>query len=299
MLDFEFANIMVTEFGVGHDYESGPAFCTVPVDGDVKDALLEMARMTWDSLQKQPDGPIPYDPAEKHGSTEYLYVPANDDLGDAIRQLYDAKNLPMDGGSLSDPSTILCYFARFVNDVGQSLTALRRATQFKGVLKSRLVQLVTDSLSIIEDQVFKLDQEYDILMDSLNTHILRPSSFEFLASLKQQILAAVPTNIEKISQDLEFLEFSGIRDYASTHSRAARYLASIRTQNLAGITRDSLVNSCKSTGVKIEVRNGSVVVPEQQIMGFLEVLDRRRYWIELVPDIPEQFVATGRRRVSP
>src|SRR2546426_481228 len=83
------------------------------------------------------------------------------------------------GVGRDDPATVFCYFARLTDSKGRRLTALRRATQFKGVLKSRLLRLVTDSLKLVEDHIFKLDRDFDLLIDSANVHILRPSGFEF------------------------------------------------------------------------------------------------------------------------
>ena len=38
-------------------------------------ALREMVQATWDAMQRDKDGPAKYEPSEKHGSTEYLYLP--------------------------------------------------------------------------------------------------------------------------------------------------------------------------------------------------------------------------------
>ena len=103
----------------------------------------------------------------------------DDELASSIRELHDAANLDIDATALEDPSGVFCYFARLTDKKKRRLTALRRATQFKGVLKSRLIRLLTDALKLIEDQVFKLDTDFDLLIDSQHVHILRPSGFEF------------------------------------------------------------------------------------------------------------------------
>ena len=238
--------------------------------------------------------PAPYQPSEKHDGTEYLCVEHGSELEAVYRQLHDAVNLRRDAGALNEPSRILCYFARFVDDQERRLTAVRRAAQFKGILKSRLVQIVTDSLIIVPDDIFKLDNDFDILVDSSRTHIWRPSAFEFVGGLKQAVLDAVPANVEAIEQDVPFVHFASIATYASTRSRAARYLASIRTQNLAGIERQAVVALCRNTGVKVEDVGGVLRLEDRYVMGFLEVLDRRRYEVELVPGTRERFRAASR-----
>ena len=100
------------------------------------------------------------------------------------------------------------------------MTALRRATQFKGVLKNRLIRFVTDALKIVEDDIFKLDTDFDLLIDAQRVHILRPSGFEFAGQLQEAIMAAVPKNVTALKIDLGFVNFDVIENYASQHPRA-------------------------------------------------------------------------------
>ena len=85
----------------------------------------------------------------------------------------------------------------------------------------------------MEDKVFKLDSDFDMLVESTGISILRPSGFEFVGELQEAILGAAPANIKKIESDLPFVDFSSIESYATSHPRAARYLASIRVQKEA------------------------------------------------------------------
>jgi len=50
-------------------------------------------------------------------------------------------------------------------------------------------------------------------------------------------------------------------------------------------------------GVQFHEANGKITVEEGHVMGFLEVLDRRLYAVELVKDSPERFRAASRRRL--
>ena len=143
-----------------------------------------------------------------------------------------------------------------------------------------------------------LNDDFDLLIDSQFVHVLRPSGFEFTGKLKQAILDAVPGNINTIRRDISFVNFDIIEEYAQSHSRAARYLASILTQNLAGISFDSLVDLCERTGVTVDSTDGEITVQQSNIMDFLEVLDRRRYENVLVPGQPERFRASSRQRIG-
>ena len=215
-----------------------------------------------------------------------------------IRDLHDSVNLTPDDAHLPDPKTVFCYFARFTDVQGRRLTALRRAGQFKGVLKDKLLRCIDDTLEILEDDVFKLDVDFDLLSDSAYTHIWRPSAFEFLCKLQQEILDAVPDNVAAIATDLPFMDLDGIESYAKSRPRAARYLASIRSQELQGIEQQALMDLCGETGVNTENANGKVKVNHGHEMGFLEVLDRRRYRLNLVAGQSERFRASSRVRID-
>jgi len=298
-LDFDQESVTVTEFGVGRDDSNGQTFVAVPVDADVQAALREMVQATWDAMQKVDNGPAKYDPSQKHASIEYLYLPLTDEMASSVRKLHEADNLDIDGRALDEPTDLFCYFVRMIDKKKRRLTALRRASQFKGILKKRLIRLVSDSLKLIPDDVFKLDTDFDLLIDSAYVHILRPSGFEFAGKLQQAIRDAVPENVEAIRKDLAFVDFDGIKAYAAKHTRAARYLASIRGQAATkNINKAALKKLCKNTGVEVNESKGKIVVSAGHEMGFLEVLDRRRYEIELVEGRPERFKASSRTKLD-
>jgi len=296
-LAFDLNSVRTTEFGVGH--ESASAYYYVPVEASVQSALKEMAAATVDAMLASASEPSTYEPSEKYASQEYVAVAFDDALASDLRQLHEAANLPVNARALSNPADVFAYFARFTDAHGRRLTALRRATQFKGVLKKRLLQIVNDALHLVEDHVFKLDNDFDVLVDAERVHILRPSGFEFAAHLQGAILSAVPANVAEIRRSMAFVEFDSIETYASKHPRAARYLASIRSQGeSANIDKTALKRCCKQTGVTISVKDGKFVVPPDEVLGFLEVLDRRRYRIDLVPGSPETYRAASRSKLG-
>jgi hypothetical protein len=298
-LDFDLAQVKTVEFGVQIEGPDADHFRCVPVDVDVQDALTDMSDATWEAMRLSPDGPSQYQPSEKHASTEYLYLRLDANLADGVRALQTADNLPIDASALDDPKTVVSYFARLTDSRKRRLTALRRASQFKGVLKGRLIRLVTNSLRLIEDKVFRLDTDFDVLIDSSYVHILRPNSFEFACKLQDAVMAAVPQNIKTIANDLSFVDFGSIGQYASKHPRAARYLASIRSQEeTRSVDKGALRRLCKATGVVIRSANGRISVETDHVLGFLEVLDRRRYEILLVKNTPERFRAGSRQRLD-
>ncbi len=298
-LAFDLNSVRSTEFGVGHEGVGQSAYLYVPVEPGVQNALKEMVAATLAAMFASASEPATYEPSEKYASQEYVAVGLDDVLASDLRMLHDAANLPINAQALATPANVFAYFARFTDASGRRLTALRRATQFKGVLKKRLLQIVNDALHLVEDHVFKLDNDFDVLVDAERIHILRPSGFEFAAHLQEAILSAVPANVAEIRQSMSFVDFDSIEAYATKHPRAARYLASIRSQGeSANIDKTALKRCCKQTGVTITVKDGRIVVPADEVLGFLEVLDRRRYRIDLVPGSPETYRAASRSKLA-
>lgn len=300
IIDFDFDRVANIEFGVGRENEdqSLQFFEAVPVDEGVQKALVEMVQTTIVIMRKNNDKPELYQPSEKHAGIEYLYLATSDQLAQTMKGLHEAANLTINSNVLNDPSEIFCYFARFTDQSGKKLTALRRAIQFKGVLKNQLIRFLDDTLKIVEEKVFKLDADFDLLIDNSNIHIIRPSAFEFAGKLQEAILQAVPMNIASIAADLTYVDFTSLQAYAEHRPRAARYIASIKSQaETKNINKDRLKLLCQHTGVSLEDQNGKIIVNDGHELAFLEVLDRRRYRLELIDGQAENFKASSRSKL--
>lgn len=292
-------NVDTVEFGIGQDQDGDRTFCYVPVDNKVQDTIIQMTQFTLEKMQNSKSVPDLYEPTEKYSNIEYLYLPESHDLAEYMYELHNASNLSSDPSALNDPSNVFCYFAHITDPNDQKITVLRRATQFKAVLKRPLLKFDTDCLTSIPDNVFKLDTDFDLVVDDHNIHILRPSGFEFAGKLKNAILKAVPQNIQTLQNNLPFVKFDNIQQYAQNRPRAARYLASIKAQSeIQNIDREKLTKHCYKTGVDIVENENEILVEENYIMAFLEVLDRRRFELELIDGQPEQFRASSRNKIN-
>ncbi len=300
-LDFDLESVTAVEFGIGLESGGKQEFACVPVDSDVQDALQDIAKDTWRLMIKDQEGPRSYEPSEKHGSIEYLFLPLTSEWATSLVNLHNANQLPVDSKALNKPEKITSYFCRLTDNRNRSLTGLRRASQFKGILKSRnrLIQMIDDTIQVVPDNVFKLDSDFDLLVDSNQIHILRPSGFEFAGNLQSAIQDAAPLNASAIGRDLPFVNFDSIDQYARRHTRAARYLASINSQaETKNIDKTLLVSLCNQTDVAIEEKDGQINIKRGHELGFLEVLDRRRYEINLVREQPEHYRAASRRKID-
>jgi hypothetical protein len=294
---FDLGTTQVTEFGVGIDEDNGPRFVLVPVDDEVQAVLRQMVAATRSAMQDAGE-PSAYQPSEKHAAQENLHLPLNDALASTVRAIHEVQNLPTESKALKDPKNLFCYFARLGDGKGNHLTAVRRASSFKGVLESKLLSFLDDSLKIVEDDVFRLDEDFDFLIDAAGVHIFRPAGFESIGKLRDEIMKAAPANVKAIQADITFVDFGPIQAYALKHPRAARYLASIRLQETKNIDKAALKKHCTNMGLGVNEKHGTLSVEPDSIMDFLAVLDRRLYQVELVKNSPESFRASSRSPIK-
>jgi hypothetical protein len=301
-LDFDLNDrrkIKTVEFGVGVDLSDGEqAYNVVPTDGGTKDALYDMAVNTWKELQELSRDPPEYNPAEKPSSREYVYVELDNPIVASLQEIHSANNLEVDSQALSDPAIVYCYFARLTDTQGRRLTALQRAAQFKGVLKRHFLHVIDDSVGLVQEPLLRLDTDFDLLVDSSYVHVLRPAGLETIGRLQKFILEAVPQNVRIIRSSLKFVDFGNIETYALSHPRAARYLASIRAEDEAcGVAQQFLEQQCQVMGIPVNSINGKLGIPDDRVLDFLALLDRRLYDDPLIPNSGGHYKASSRTKV--
>lgn len=305
MSTVDLANVRTTEFGVCLYGDGNDNNVLVPVDAGVQAALREMAQATADKIgcfARNANLPS-YEPAEKYAATEALKCPIDDDLeASAPVVLFRAANLPTSQTALADPSAIEFYFARLRDQQNRQLIAVKRAAQFKGMLKAkgRLIRWLDDTMQVVEDDVFKLDPDFDYLVTDDEIYILRPSAFEFTVDLDATILAKARENTEGLHTAVPFIDFAGLADYVGLHKRAARVISALRKRNdLASTSKKLLKKVCRDTGVVLaRDRDGRICPEPGHEHDFLMLLDRRRYSLTLIVDTPETYEAPSRRRVN-
>ena len=299
-MNFDFDSIEMATFGVCTRLRSAIEFLDVPINRSVIPMLREMAENTWESLQEVHDAPALYEPSNDSTGLQHIAVPIDDEQVALFRDVNEADRFNPGGELLvQTPRRVSSYFARFTDQAGARLTGMRQSTDFKGVLrhKGRLMRMFNDTLEMTEDDIFRLDTVFDMLIASDEVRILRPAGFEVMGQLQQTIKDAVPRNVEELQQSLPFVEFGLIEGLASANVGAARLLASIRARGTDGITANSLQQACTDNGVAVGLVEGRLHVEEEALFGFLRTLDRRRYNTELIPGQREVYEASNRRRV--
>jgi len=283
------------EFGVCYDIGDDEEYCLVPTDANVKEALKEMLSSSRKYLLAQNEEIRVYQPSEKYGSMERVKISLNETILSKVKRLYDAENIPTLSGTI-EIDRLGFYFCIFHDNQNNKLIAVRRATYFKGVIKKQLLSFVDDALRIFEDNVFKLDKDFDFLVCDDVVYILRPTNFAYIASLDSVILSQAVESVEHISEELDFVDFSTISEYVSKRTRAARLVASIRSSdNISGVSQEKLKSYCVETNVPFIEENDKIRPEEGSEMDFLKLLDRRLYHISLIDGVDENYEAESRR----
>src|SRR5260370_473313 len=131
---FDTRTAQLIEFGVGLHDGQGERYVLVPIDDEIQGALREMVVTTRDELKQAGEQAHLYEPSEKHSGKENLRLPLNDDFAANIRAIHEANNMLTEPSALANPENVFCYFARMSDGKVHRLTAIRRATAFKGVL---------------------------------------------------------------------------------------------------------------------------------------------------------------------
>jgi Domain of unknown function (DUF4868) len=216
----------------------------------------------------------------------------------SVRALHEEEGWSINAGALADPKKIVYYFGVFRDDRKRRLTAVRQATQFKGAFKGRFVSIMDDTLRMVADRIFKLDDQFDFLITAQHVYILHPAGFERIAEIENFAAEKAHAMTLALSGTVKFMDFSGLADYVVKHKRAARLVAALNGRNdLHMIKRAMFVKAAKETGVVLEMKGHKLVPAKGSEIGCLEMLDDRRYTTSLKPGPKPAFVASSRRRI--
>jgi len=298
-MPFNFNSIITVEFGVCLDSQDNEIYRIVPSDTGVQSALKEMLEATRSSLFNEEEELQEFSPAEKYGSTERLFLSLESELVAKHQEVFASENLTTDTYGLTNPKSIISYFAIFRDNAGRKLMGFRRAAQFKGVVKKNLITLLDDTLKLVEDHLFKLDTDFDYIIYDDQVLIWRPSGFIFTAGMDEHIAACAAANVDLVSKEVACVDFLGLKDFVLKHKLSMRLIAAIKSRkNLADISKRRLKAECKEAGLKISEIKGMLSPQEGSEYGFLMLLDRRRYTVTLIEKKPETYEAPSRHAAA-
>lgn len=298
--DFDFQNITSVNFGVSLR-ESGDRYF-IPTDAATKDALKAMLRATRGAFDGIPGDWELHDISEDYGERRRIYATRDNEFMAELSDVHDA-------GALQDLTNIQdhvrdieFYFADFRDDQDRQATGIRKATKLKGTLgaRNRLVRLVDDTLRLVRDDVLNLDTEFDVIVTDAHVFILNARQVEQVAKIVAQVAATASVKVQLIHDTVTFLDLSRIVAKIGAHPRMARNAASVASNpNLANFQRPLIEALAGQHGIKFrEIENGRLqcrVIDEAKL---LELLDARRYHLDLEGDGGDPYRATARQKVS-
>lgn len=297
--EFNFDRIQSVEFCVnartnGDDQTS----YLVPTDQSVQDALKHVLEATLTDIEPEDGEWAPYELSEKYASKETLQADLAAAEMAAIRALYEEEGWGINAGALADPAKLVYYFGVFRDDQGRKLLAVRQATQFKDAFKGRFLSVIDDTLRMVADRVFKLDNQFDFLITAQHVYILHPTGFEKIAEIEAFASAKARESTLALGATVTFLDFTGLAEYVAKHKRAARLVAALNGRgDLHAIKRQMFCKAAKDTGVELEKAGRKMAPMKGSETGCLELLDHRRYTTTLKPGPKPAFIASSRRPV--
>jgi len=268
--DIDIQNVTSVNFGIG--LRSNGNLYFVPTDGNMKEALKEMISATVNGFGAIDSDWEAYDISEDYGARRRVFCPRGDEFMAVFSDLFNAGALD-DLANLPDHvNDIEMYFAEITDNQNRRMIGARKATQFKGTVKARnrLVRMVNDTLSIIEDTVFKLDSEFDVLVTDANVYVLNDGKMQQLGEIVSRVAATAKDKVQAIEDEITFLDLSRIKEKIEKHPRVARYAASIaKNPTIANFQKDKIAELAGQHGIKFkELDDGRLQCRVQGKRGF-------------------------------
>ena len=302
-MNFDFEHMEARGFGVATRVRGEVSFFNIQTGNDVLEELEEMAKTTWKQMLEVDGVPIAYDPSEAYPAKQHLTIGLGEEPADLFWDLQQTVDLNPGGREILDnPRTIFCYFARFIDANGRSLVAMRRSSTFKGAVTRQArgvphrLMIWRNGLMLIEGNVFRLDSQFDLLIDNQEVRILHAAGFEQIGGLRTLIQDAAIENVQHMQAQLPFVAGDFDDPEWQVPVGIARKLAALRQVRLEGLTVDSLRRQCEIKNVPFNERpDGALGFERADVGDLLDVLTRHIFVDELIPGEPEVYRAPSRR----
>ena len=298
--DFDFQNIAAVNFGVYLRGDGGRYF--IPTDAPTKDALKAIIRATRESFIEMTGDWELHDISEDYGERRRVYASRDNEYMAELSAVYDAGALEDLTNIRDHARNIEFYFADFRDGQGRKAIGVRKATKLKGTLgsRNRLVRLVDDSLTLVQEDVLNLDTEFDVIVTDQRIYILNTRQVEQVARIVAHVAATASVKVQFIHDTIPFLDLSRIVAKIGAHPRMARNAASVAANpNLANFQRPLIEALAGKHGIRFrELEGGRLQCRVADEAKLLELLDARRYHLDLEGDGGDPYRATGRQKVS-
>jgi hypothetical protein len=290
----------IIEFGVGFENGNHPAILNkISINDSVREALHGMKEAFDNHYLANQDPPTLFELTEKYGPTEKLTYPLVQAQLPELFDLYtNSGTIAMNDVNLGQNlASISFYFAVFHHINGTRSIGVKRPGQFKGLLQKKVMHFLNDSLTIIPDNLFKLDSDFDFFINQNTIDILHPSGFLYISGIDAHTLAHAEQATNALAQRINFINFAHIAPLVAQKVTAARLISSIKArQDLENTNEQKLIDKCIAHGVGLH-QVGNLMAPvDNDLIAFLQILDRRLYDYDLLDNNTEQYLASSRKR---
>jgi hypothetical protein len=292
------------EFGVCIREGQERSYFRVPIQAEVEVVFQSSLENTIRLLTVQGEEGAnimpPYDPAAVHKTVDPCKLTLDDDCVGSLLELARRQDLEPNNDILSDnPNSVFFYFCRFtIRD--HTFLAVRRANLFKANLNTVSAWFSGGTLELARGNVFRLDDFFDVLISGDDVYILRPNDFEYLADIESVLTRTASARLREADQKLPFLDLEPLAVQMETGGsiRRARLANSVARRGDLQLTDRSLFEAvCRHANVPIEERDGIFHPTDGDGWKIIAVLDRRRYWVDLIMGQHEIYEASNRVQV--
>ncbi len=298
--EFDLRNIQDVNFAVALR-SSGKRYF-VATDAQIKNALKDVIGATVAAFEQLDGDWELHDISEDYGDRRPVYAPRDTDYLTELSAIFDAGEFSDMANAQQRAHDIDYYFGVFYDSQGRKAVGIKKGTQLKGTLAARnkLMRLADDSLRMVEEDVLKLDREFDAIITDKHIFMLKVRSVEYLANIVEHVAGAAANKVQEIHQKVAFVDFSRIQEDIAKHPKMARMAASIATRNdLEQIRQDRVEELAEHHGLVLKEIDGRLQCRRQDEAKLLEILDARRYQLDLTETGPVPYRATGRQKVNP
>ncbi|WP_294308209.1 Kiwa anti-phage protein KwaB-like domain-containing protein [uncultured Sphingomonas sp.] len=272
----------------------------IPTDGGVQDALKTILGDTVSGFDAIEGDWELHDISEDYGERRRVYAPRNLPLFETMSEIYDSGALPELPDLQNHLAELDYYFAKFVDSEGRTMVGVKKARTAKATLgaQNKLVRLIDNTLVLIEERVLRLDRQFDVLISADNVFILEPRATEQVAKIVERVASSAAAKVQEIHDAVPFLDLSRIKVKIARHPKLARIAHSIASNpNLHDIQRAVIEDLAAAQSIRFKELNGRLLCNVADEAKLMEVLDARRYHLDLTATGAIPYRATARQVV--
>lgn len=297
--EFDSSSIASIQFGVS--LFSGERYF-VAVDKSVDAAFKDMLGRTSGGITAREGGWEEYSLSQDYSTVERVFVPRSEGIFKDISDLYDIEVFDPMANLIANADQVDFYFVVYHDSKDRKIIGLRKAAQLKSMLaaRHRLIQLINDTMILIDHPVFRLDKDFDGLICNENIYFSNFLRMEYMAKITNKVAKAAAQRIPVIAAKITFLDFSGFIADIDKHPRTARLLVAISKRgNLDKYNQGEIMLQAAAQGVKF-TNEGEACLKCRAVdkHKLLEVLDDRRWISRNTTDEAVPYRASSRQRTK-